>query len=346
MNKAIVTVTGGTGYIASWIIHDLLKEGYDVRTTVRDKSKTDKYKHLLAIEEKTPGKLTIYEADLVQEGSFDQSISGAQIVMHTASPFFLDDSNDPQKNLVDPAVNGTKNVLSAVNKTDSVTRVVLTSSIAAIYGDNRDLTKKGEGILTETMWNTSSSLQHNAYSFSKTEAEKAAWAMEREQSRWRLVTIHPGFVLGPSLTTRKDSTSIETILRLLHGELSMGAPKLDFVFSDVRDVAKGHLLAAFTPDAKGRYIIANEAGDLVKLSKIIASRYPSQYKLPKRYLPTWLIWLIAPTIGFTRTYVKNNLGYTLACDHSKSIEDLDMTYRPLRKTVLDHVKQLRKDQLI
>ncbi len=346
MDKAIVTVTGGTGYIASWIVHDLLQEGYDVRMTVRDKSKTDKYAHLLEIENNSSGKLSIYEADLNEEGSFDEAISGAHIVMHTASPFFLDDKDNPKKKLVDPAVNGTKNVLRAVNKAETVRRVVLTSSLAAIYGDNQDMSMNGHNALTEEIWNTTSSLDHNAYSFSKTEAEKAAWTMAKEQSRWSLVTIHPGFVLGPSLTTRKDSTSIETLLRLLHGDLSMGAPKLEFIFSDVRDVARGHLLAAFTHQAKGRYIIANESGNLLDVSKIIEEEYPSEYKLPKRFVAKWLMWLLAPTIGFTRTFVKKNVGYPLACDHSKSVAELNMEYRPLEKTILNHVKQLRQDELI
>lgn len=346
MSKAIVTVTGGSGYIASWIIHDLLQEGHEVRTTVRDKSKVEKYKHLLALEEQSPGTLRVYEANLTHEGSFDEAVAGAQIVIHTASPFFLDDKNDPQKKLIDPAVEGTKNVLNAVNKSETVTRVVLTSSLAAIYGDNQDLHNSRMGALNEEMWNTTSTLKHNAYSLSKTEAEKVAWAMEKEQLRWRLVTIHPGFVLGPSLTTRKDSTSIETLLRMLRGDISMGAPELSFIYSDVRDVARGHVLAAFSLEAKGRYIIANEAGDLLDLSRIIEKNYPAQYKLPKRYVAKWILWIIAPTIGFSRTYVTKNVGYPLVCDHSKSVKDLKIQYIPLEKTVVDHIEQLKRDKLI
>lgn len=346
MKNQIITVTGGTGYIASWIVNDLLKEGYHVRTTVRDKSEVHKYQHLLALNDKYDGTLTIYQADLNKEGSFDEAVAGADIVMHTASPFSLDTKNDPQKNIIDPAVNGTKNVLNAVNKSESVKRVVLTSSIAAIYGDNIDLQRNSIKTLAERYWNTTSSLDHNPYGFSKTQAEKAAWAMCKVQKRWDLVTINPGFVLGPSLSTRIDSTSINTLLRLLHGDLRIGAPKLEFVFSDVRDVAKGHLLAAFTKEAKGRYIIANENGDFIKMGSIINKHFGDKYKVPKRFVPNWLVYLIAGYIGFTRKYVKYNIGYPLSCDHSKSVKELKMTYHSLEDTIVDHVKQLEKDLLV
>jgi len=346
MNKKIITVTGGTGYIASWIVHDLLLEGHEVRITVRNKSKTENYQHLLDIEKSALGTLVIYEADLLQDGSFDEAIDGADIVMHTASPFFLDDKNDPQKNLVDPAVNGTRNVLNSVNKSATVTRVVLTSSIAAIYGDNQDMSINNVTALNEEMWNNTSSLSHNAYSFSKTQAEKAAWAIAKNQKQWTLVTIHPGFVLGPSLTQRIDSTSIETLLRLLHGDLKIGAPKLEFVFSDVRDVSKAHLLAAFNEAATGRYIIANEHGDFIVLGNIISKHFKQEFKVPKKTIPNWMVYLVAPFIGFTKTYVKKNIGYPLAADNRKSIQELGLTYHTLEDTVKDHVLQLKDNKLI
>lgn len=346
MEAKQVVVTGGTGYIASWIVYDLLKAGHNVRITVRDKSKVEKYQHLLDIDIDSTGSLEVFEADLNEPGSFDEAISGAEIVMHTASPFFLNDKNDPQKNLIDPAVNGTKNVLTSVNKFESVKRVVLTSSLAAIYGDNKDLADSGGEMLNEDMWNTSSSLSHNSYSYSKTRAEKAAWSMVDKQNRWDLVTIHPGFVLGPSLSQRIDSTSIETILRILHGDLRVGSPDLRFVFSDVRDVASGHLLAAFTEKAKGRYIIANDSGSLLDVGTIIGNKYPGEYKVPKGLVPKWLVLLIAPVIGFTRLYAKNNLGYPLKADNSRSIADLNIQYHTKEQTIIDHVEQLRKDDLI
>lgn len=346
MTKKIVTVTGGTGYIASWIVKYLLSDGHIVRITVRDKSSTDKYQHLVDIAKNLTGELQIYQADLLTENSFDKVIEGADYVMHTASPFFIDDGADAQKKLVDPAVKGTLNVLSSVNKADSVKRVVLTSSIAAIYGDNIDMQHQGLQQFDETNWNTTSSVKHNAYSYSKTEAEKAAWALAGKQDEWDLVTIHPGFVLGPSLTKRKDSTSITTLLRLVNGEFKAGSPDLEFVFSDVRDIAQGHIRAAFTETAKGRYIIANETGNLLDLGEIISATYQGKYKVPKRIIPKWLIWIVAPAIGLTRKFVINNIGLPIKMDNRRSINELNMQYRSLETTINDHVEQLQCDGLI
>lgn len=343
---SIVTVTGGSGYIASWIVHDLLMSGATVRITVRDRSKVEQYQHLLDIEKKSTGKLTVFEADLLKEGSFDEAVDGAQIVMHTASPFVLNDKDDPLNKIVKPAVEGTKNVLKSVDRFDSVRRVVLTSSVAAVYGDNRDMTDAGLTALTEEHWNTTSSVHYNAYSYSKTEAEKAAWEIAKRQERWNLVTINPGFVLGPSLTKRIDSTSIHTVRRILKGELAIGAPELEFAFSDVRDIAKAHILAAFNLTAQGRYIIAKEHGSLLTLGNLIAKNFPGQFKTPKRSVPKGLVWIIAPTIGFTRSFVKNNIGFPLQCDCTKSVKELGMTYYSLERTLIDHVDQIMKDKLI
>jgi len=346
LDKKKITVTGATGYIASWIVRDLLIDGHEVRITVRDKTRTDKFQHLLDLEKQNSGKLLVFEANLLQEGSYDEAVKGAEYVMHTASPFFLDDKTDPKANLLDPAVNGTRNVIQAVNRSKSVKRVVLTSSLAAIYGDNKEMSDNGIEALDESIWNTTSKLNYNAYSYSKTEAEKAAWAMAEDQSDWDLVTIHPGFVLGPSLTKRKDSTSIGTLIRILSGELKSGSPNLQFIFSDVRDISRGHLLGAFTKEAHGRYILANESGSLLRIAKIISDEYGKRFKVPEKTVPKWLVWLIAPTIGLSRLFIKNNVGYPLSANNKRSINELGMSYTSLKDTVLDHVKQLEADGII
>ncbi|MDF1618484.1 NAD-dependent epimerase/dehydratase family protein [Petrocella sp. FN5] len=346
MEKVIVVVTGGTGYIASWVVRDLLKEGHEVRTTVRNMKDEEKYLHLLNLEKKYDGTLKIYEADLVKSGSFDQAIEGADYVIHTASPFSVDRSLDPKKDLLEPAVKGTVNVLEGVNRSKSVKRVVLTSSLAAIYGDNRDMRDFGIDAFDETMWNTTSSLKNNPYSYSKTMAEKKAWEMAEQQNEWDLITIHPGFVFGPSLSKRVDATSVDTLRRLLGGEFRTGVPHLEYVFSDIRDIATGHIRAAFTEEAKGRYIIANENGSFIKMAKIIKHYYGKRYKMPVGKVPKFIVWVIAPMMGLSRQYIKNNVGYKLKADNSRSIIELKMSYRSLETTLIDHIEQLRKDDLI
>ena len=144
-----VLVTGGTGYLASWIVKQLLDEGRDVRTTVRNLAQKDKYAHLTEIAVKSKGKLQLFEADLLKSGSFSEAMKGCELVIHTASPFKISGIKNAQKELVEPALEGTRNVLDSVNKTESVKRVVLTSSVVAVYGDTIDIAKTEKGIFTE-----------------------------------------------------------------------------------------------------------------------------------------------------------------------------------------------------
>ncbi|MTH53656.1 NAD-dependent epimerase/dehydratase family protein [Bacillus mangrovi] len=344
MNKKIVLVTGGTGYVASWLVKELLEDGHEVRITVRDKGRTAGYEHLLDAERNAEGTLHVFEANLLREGSFDQAADGSEYVFHTASPFFISGFRDAKKDLIKPALEGTRNVLSSVNKSESVRRVVLTSSAVAIFGDNADM--EGKPAFTERDWNTTSSPDHQPYSYSKTAAEKEAWRIAGEQDRWDLVTINPTFILGPSLAKRTDSTSISTILDLVKGKYKTGVPKLINGIVDVRDAAKAHKRAAFLNTASGRYLISNEEASLLQMAKVIGEAAPGRFRLPKIEIPKLIMWLLAPKIGFTRRYVSRNIGITAHFDNSKSIRELDMDYRSLRTTLNDQVAQMEKDGLI
>ena len=154
-----VMVTGATGYVAGWIVKRLLEEGVTIHAPVRDPVSASKLKHLNDLAAKSPGTIKYFKADLLDQGSYAEAMAGCSIVFHTASPFFLY-VKDPQKELVDPAQLGTRNVLESANRTASIKRVVLTSSCAAIYGDNADLDNAPNGVFTEEIWNTSSSLTH------------------------------------------------------------------------------------------------------------------------------------------------------------------------------------------
>ncbi len=130
-----ILVTGATGYIAGWVIVGLLDKGYTVHATVRDPAKTDKIAHLVKHAEQSSGSIKFFKADLLTPHAYDEAMQGCEIVIHMASPFVISNFKDAQKDLVDPALEGTRNVLESANRTESVKRIVLTSSIAATYGD-------------------------------------------------------------------------------------------------------------------------------------------------------------------------------------------------------------------
>ncbi|MDP3916534.1 MAG: NAD-dependent epimerase/dehydratase family protein [Bacteroidota bacterium] len=340
-----VLVTGGTGYLASWIVKQLLDEGYEVRTTVRNLAQKDKYAHLTALAVKSAGILQFFEADLLKKGSFTESMAGCELVIHTASPFKISGIKNAQKELVEPALEGTRNVLDTVNATESVQRVVLTSSVAAIYGDAIDIQKTENGIFTEAHWNTTSSADHQPYPYSKVEAEKLAWEMAGKQIRWDLLVINPGFIMGPSLTKRTDSTSVEIMIQLATGKFKTGVPSGNMSFVDVRDVAKAHILAGFTPNASGRHICTSADKSFLAMADVIRADYP-EFPLPKGFVPKWVFSLIAPFVGFTRKYVKLNVGYDLRTDNSYIKKDLGMEFTPFEHTISDHFKQLLADGII
>ena len=340
-----VLVTGGTGYIASWIIKFLLEDGYQVRTTVRDKNNKKKLDFLEDLKDQYKDKLTIFEADLLSEGSFDAAVEECELVIHAASPFKVQGIKDAEKELIEPARVGTKNVLESVNKADSVKRVVLTSSCAAIYGDNADINNQPNGIFTEEDWNTSSSVKHNPYPYSKTVAEKEAWKIQQSQDKWSLVVINPGLVAGPSLTKRKDSTSIDFLSSFLNGKYKAGIPDLWFAMVDVREVARAHIIAGTKEEAKGRHILVSESLDTTGIRDILKEKY-GDYPLPKGKLPKLMLYIFGPLQGFTWKYVSRNVGIPIYFDNTYSQEDLGIQYRPVRETLFDQAEQLIRDKIV
>ncbi len=335
-----VLVTGATGYVAGVLVKRLLSEGITVHATVRDANNLDKLKYLKEQEQKFPGEIKFFEADLLKTGSFEEAMQGCELVYHTASPFILE-VKDPQKDLVDPALKGTRNVLESVNKVSSVKKVVLTSSVAAIYGDNADMRNTKNGFFTEEYWNESSSLNHQPYSFSKTLAEKEAWHIVDQQDRWQLVVINPVLVIGPGLSPYATSESYTMFRRLIKGDFKSGVPDYKIGMVDVRDVAEAHFLAGYNSDSEGRYIVSAETSGMFEIAQILKEKYGDSYPFPKKLLPKGLVWLFAPMAGFKRKMIAKNIGYPFFADNTKSVSKLGVSYRPLRESIYDFFEQLK-----
>ena len=336
-----VMITGATGYVAGWIVKKLLEEGLTVHAPVRNPENAQKIQHLNKIADDTPGTIKFFKADLLDEGSYAEAMFGCQTVFHTASPFKID-VVDPQKELVDPAKLGTRNVLEEVNRTDTVGRVVLTSSCAAIYGDNADLKDTPDGLFTEEIWNTSSSLDHQPYSYSKTLAEKEAWKLNEKQTRWDLVTINPSLVIGPGITPYATSESFKIVKQFGDGSAKAGAPRIGCGVVDVRDLAEAHFKAAFLPEAQGRYIISGHNTDFPSMAEALFEKFGNDYPIPRKVMPKWLVWLVAPMINkaLTRKWVSRNVNLPWIGDNSKGVRELGMQYRPMEDSMIDFFQQL------
>lgn len=330
-----VLVTGATGYVAGWIVKELLDRGLTVHAAVRDPSNAAKLRHLQQLADQSPGAIQFFAADLLEPGSYDAAAAGCRIVFHTASPF-TSRVRDPETQLIVPAVEGTRNVLETVNRTECVTRVVLTSSCAAMYTDAKDSLAAPGGKLTEEIWNTTASLDYQPYNYSKLLAEREAWSVAEAQDRWRLVAINPSLVIGPALNPAPTSASFGIVKTLGDGTLRFGAPRVGMGVVDVRDVANAHVAAATQPTAHGRYIVSAHETDLLEMSRSLHDAYGSDYPLPSRPLPKPLVWLLSPGLtGLSRRFVTNNVNIPFRADNSKGRRDLGISYRPLAESMCE-----------
>ncbi len=335
-------VTGANGYVASWLVKKLLDEGLTVHAAVRNPEKTEKIEHLIKAAEGSSGTIKFFKGDLLTPGSYKEAMEECELVYHTASPFTID-VKDPQKDLIDPAVKGTSNVLDAANEVDSVKRVVVTSSCAAIYTDAIDTVNAPGGQLTEEVWNTTASMDYQPYSLSKTQAEKMAWTMVKEQDRWDLVVMNPPGVFGPPMNPKNTTSESLNILKMLGGgDLKMGAPRMGVGLVDVRDLAVAHFKAGFTPEAHGRYITSGHNTDFLEMGKVLLEKYGDNYPLPKKALPKWLLMLVGPMTNklFTRRFIRNNVNVPWKADNSKVKAELGMEFRPLKETMEDSFQVL------
>ncbi|KAL5229307.1 hypothetical protein ABZP36_017572 [Zizania latifolia] len=265
----LACVTGASGYIASWIVKLLLDRGYTVRATVRNAADPKKTQHLRALDG-AKDRLHLFEANLLEEGSFDAAVHGCDCVFHTASPFY-NNVKDPKAELLDPAVKGTLNVLGSCKKA-SIKRVVVTSSIAAVAYNGKPRTP--DVVVDETWFSVPelSEKQKQWYVLSKTLAEEAAWKFSKDNGT-DIVTINPAMVIGPLLQPSLN-TSAEAILKIINGSSST-YPNFSFGWVNVKDVALAHILAYEVPSANGRYCVVARVAHYSEMVKIIREMYPN-----------------------------------------------------------------------
>ena len=332
-----VLVTGASGFVASQIVKQLLEDGYRVRGTVRDPERTRSEGHLTGLPGADEG-LELVKADLLTPHAFDGPVEGCEYVIHTASPYVID-VEDPQRDLVDPAVTGTASVLEACLHAAEVRRVVLTSSVAAI-------TDQANGhVNTEADWNTRSTLTRNPYQFSKTVAERAAWDfMEAYDTRFDLVAVNPFYVIGPSLVPTLN-TSHSFFTGFTNGRLP-AILAIEWPFVDVRDVARAHIKAMEEPAASGRYIVAAESRTMRQVIDVLrANGWADRYRLPSLGLDRGLgVTLSRLAVTFqppgTRSFMKDQLGGRMRFDNSKVRRELGIEFRDVDQTVLETMDDL------
>ena len=326
-----VLVSGGSGYIAGFLIRQLLAEGWTVHATVRSLSREAQLRPLLGGTSET---LRFFAADLTADAGWAEAMAGCSHVAHVASPF-LAEAPRHEDELIIPARDGVLRALRYARDA-GVSRFVQTSSVAAIaYGHG-----KGVFEFTERDWTNLDGADVYAYVKSKTIAERAArdWVAS-EGGGMEFVSVNPAAVLGP-VWSGDFSPSIEVVRQLLSGALP-GCPDLGFGIVDVRDVADLHVRALTAPGIAGERFIAS--GPFLKIADVAAvlkaNLGPQARKVPTRKLPDWLVRTVALFNPVIRQ-VTGELGKVRGASSAHAQTRLGWTMRPVEESILDCARSL------
>ncbi|KAM6584307.1 hypothetical protein CsatB_011309 [Cannabis sativa] len=313
----VVSVTGASGYIASCLVKLLLHHGYTVKASVRDLSDPKKTEHLLSLDG-AKERLHLFKANLLEEGSFDSLVDGCDGVFHTASPVNFT-VNDPQAELIEPALKGTLNVLRSCAKSASCKRVILTSSMATVAFNGTPLTP--DVVVDETWFSDPTFCEKSKlwYMLSKTLAEEAAWKFTKENGI-DMVSLNPGFVIGPLLQPTLN-LSVEFLLNHIN---EANISNVFYRYVDVRDVALAHVQAFEVPSASGRYCLVGHVVHILEALNIIRQLYPN---------------LSLPDKCKDEEPLLRMQGYQVSKEKAKS---LGVSYTPLEVTLKDTVESLKE----
>ncbi|CAO2197100.1 unnamed protein product [Urochloa humidicola] len=319
----IVCVTGGSGFIGSWLVRLLLDRGYTVHATVKNLQDEGETRHLQALDG-AGERLRLFQMDLLDPASIRPAVEGARGVFHLASPVILHPTRDPEKELVEPAVKGTLGVLRAA-KDCGVGRVVMVSSQTAMVPNPEWPADK---VIDEDSWADIELLKKLEfiqlwYSVSKTLAEKAAWDFAEKQGL-QLAVLNPVLVLGPTLTP-SITGSLQVFLQIMKGErFDMDEYFLGCV--DVRDVAQSLVALYENPSAQGRHLCLESAERMVDFTNKLADLYP---ELPvQRIQEDKQQWVVR------------------AKDPSKKLIELGVRFNPFDKIITSTVDCFRAKGLI
>jgi len=325
-----ILVTGGSGYIAGYLIRQLAAEGWTIHTTVRSLKREAEVRAWLGVPEAS---LHFFAADLMDDEGWAEAVAGCSHVAHVASPFPAG-AVKHEDDLIVPAREGALRALRFAAKA-GVKRFVMTSSVAAIaYGHT------GERIYTEADWTDVNAPGLGAYVKSKTIAERAArdW-MAQNGGTMEFCTINPSAVLGPLLSD-DFSTSIEFVKRLIDGSMP-GFPRLGFAVVDVRDLADLHVRALNALNmANERFIGAGPFMMMREVGQLLRDRLgPEARKVPKRVIPDFVLRLMAVFDGSIKQVV-GELGRTRAADAAHALAVLGWKPRPAEESIVDTARSL------
>ncbi|KAL8091839.1 vestitone reductase-like isoform X1 [Apium graveolens] len=271
MEKGVVCVTGGTGYVASWLIMRLLQQGYAVNTTVRSHPDQKKDVSYLTNLPGASERLRIFNADLDRPESFSDSIQGCVGVFHVAHNIDFEGKEDEETN-TKKSIDATISILQACLDSKTVKRVVYTSSGSTVMYSGKDLSVLDETTWTDVDYLKSRKTLGESYYISKTSTERAALEFA-ETHGLELVTVIPTFIHGPFITPHCPG-SVHTLMTMIFGDKNIFEFSACTPFVHIDDVVTAHIHLFEYPKAKGRYICSAVDITLEEFPRFLSQRYP------------------------------------------------------------------------
>ncbi|XP_050227923.1 dihydroflavonol 4-reductase [Mercurialis annua] len=274
-----VCVTGASGFIGSWLTMRLLERGYTVQATVRDPSNIKKIQHLLELPN-AKTHMSLWKADLSEEGSFDEAIEGCNGVFHVATPMDFE-SNDPENEVIKPTVNGVIDIMKACVKAKTVRRIVFTSSAGTV-----DVVEHQKQIYDEKCWSDldfifTKKMTGWMYFVSKTVAEKGAWKFAEEE-KIDFISIIPTLVVGPFLGASFPPSLITALSPITGNEAHYSIIKQGH-YVHLDDLCMAHIFLFEHPTAEGRYVCSSHDATIHEVADLFRRKYP------QLHIPTMLI---------------------------------------------------------
>lgn len=326
-----ILVTGGSGYIAGFLIRQLVENGWQVHTTIRNLAREGEVRGWLNVP---ADRLQFFAADLMSDAGWADAVTGCSHVAHVASPFPLGVPKNAD-DLVVPAREGALRALRFAHAA-GVERFVLTSSMAAIaYGH-----AGGGGTYTEQQWTNLDAPDLMPYPRSKTVAERAArdWAAQNAPDMV-FATVNPGAVFGPLLSDDL-STSIEVIRQMLTGKVPM-CPDVGFGIVDVRDIADLHYRVLTHDNMQGeRFLGSGPFLRFIEIARILRDNLgDAASRVPTRKMPNLLLHAMA-LVRSELKQVVNELGNVRAADCSHAFDKLGWRMRSPEEAILASARDL------